>query len=164
MKKLFVGIDNGISGGLSILDESGKLHTLASMPIQRTKKGNEIDVRWIHRWLLDCSEQSESVTVIIEEPAGSKFPKMASSMAGSFHAIRATVELLRLVYHRVTPQQWQKAVLGKLPKGQTKIAALTKARSLWPKETWLESPRCTKPHDGWVDSALIAQYGRMNNL
>jgi len=41
---------------------------------------------------------------------------------------------------------------------------LLKARQLWPDETWLASPRCTKPHDGMIDAALIAEYARISNL
>ncbi len=162
----YIGIDNGITGGLAAIRGDGKPIWLKPMPIQRTKKGNEIDVRAVKNWLdgvLLIHDTTETI-VVIEEPAGSKFPKMASSMAGSFHAIRTVLELMGLAYERVTPQAWQKVMLGKLPKGQTKIAALTRARSLFPKQSWLETPRCTKPHDGMVDAALIAEFGRRNNL
>jgi len=33
-----------------------------------------------------------------------------------------------------------------------------------PDETWLASPRCTKPHDGLIDSALLGEYGRIQRL
>ncbi len=162
--KYYLGIDNGISGGLAMVSQVGVLKHLCTMPIQRTKKGNEVNVRLVKQWMIDSLCDHDSVDIIIEEPAGSRFPKMASSMAGSFHAIRATIEVIGYRYERITPQAWQKFMLGKIPQGQTKIAALTKARSLWPTETWLENLKCKKPHDGLVDAALIAEFGRRNNL
>ena len=52
---------------------------------------------------------------------------------------------------------WQRALLGKVPKGGTKVAALAKARELWPSESWI-APGCRTPHPGYVDAALIAYY------
>lgn len=49
-------------------------------------------------------------------------------------------------------------------KGDTKPRALAKALQLWPGETFLASERCRVPHDGMIDAALIAEYGRINNL
>lgn len=162
--KVYIGIDIGISGGLASLNEDGGILSYMVMPIQRTSKGNEVNVIAVQKWLINCESQSDSQSVIIEEPGGSKFPKMASSMAGSFHAIRAVLDMLELHYNRITPQRWQKAMLGKLPKGQTKIAALTKAKALWPLEKFLPTAKSTKPHDGLVDSLLLAEYARRNNL
>jgi hypothetical protein len=55
-------------------------------------------------------------------------------------------------------------VIGPIAKGDTKPAALAKAKQLWPEETFLASARSTKPHEGIVDAYLIAEYGRMKNL
>jgi hypothetical protein len=52
---------------------------------------------------------------------------------------------------------WQRALLGSVPKGGTKAAALAKARELWPSESWI-APGCRTPHPGYVDAALIAHY------
>jgi hypothetical protein len=52
---------------------------------------------------------------------------------------------------------WQTALLGKIPKGGTKAAALNRARMLWPHESWV-APGCRTPHPGYVDAALIAHY------
>jgi hypothetical protein len=52
---------------------------------------------------------------------------------------------------------WQRALLGSVPKGYTKEAALHTARELWPSESWI-APGCRTPHPGYVDAALIAHY------
>lgn len=159
---IYVGIDNGISGAIAILKEDGSLDTWMPMPIQKTHRGNEVVPKCIHTILWRLKSISP-ITVIIEEPGGSQSAKSASSMAGSFHAIRAVLDILQIRYHRITPQSWQKKMLKCKP-GDTKKAALVIARSLWPEASWLETPRCRTPHDGAIDAALIAEYGRRNNL
>jgi hypothetical protein len=54
--------------------------------------------------------------------------------------------------------EWQRKMLGRVPRGMTKKAALAKARKCWPEEKWLANERCRTPHDGIVDAVLIAQY------
>lgn len=52
---------------------------------------------------------------------------------------------------------WQRGMLGTVPKGGTKAAALAAARSIWPSESWI-APGGRVPHPGYVDAALIAHY------
>jgi len=59
---------------------------------------------------------------------------------------------------RVTPQSWQKAILGKVPKGDTKKYALAKAKATW-SDSFTKNARCKVPHEGLIDAALIALYG-----
>ena len=154
---LIIGIDNGISGGLCAMNQQGQIVELLTMPIQKARKGNEIDVLKIREWIYsDLPDQD--ITVILEEPGGSKSAKAASSMAGSFHAVRCLVMLLGYRFHRITPQSWQKVMTP--GKGDTKAMALTKARELWPQVDFRASDRCKIAHDGLIDAALIAEYGR----
>jgi hypothetical protein len=84
-------------------------------------------------------------------------------MAGSFHAVRAVLEVRGFRHHRVTPHQWQKPMLRCKP-GDTKPVALTLARQLWPEEEWLATEKCKVAHDGGIDAALIAEWGRRNRV
>ena len=58
---------------------------------------------------------------------------------------------------------WQRALLGAVPKGGTKDAALAAARRIWPSESWI-APGGRVPHPGYVDAALIAHYARLRIL
>ena len=153
-----LGVDNGVSGALCLINERGGLSVMRLMPIQTARKGNEIDVVTLKHWLEDHGITSDNTRVIIEEPGGSKSAKAGASMAGSFHALRALFVLRHFSLHRVTPQAWQKKVLGKTS-GDSKAMALTTARQLWPDEGWLPSDRCRVPHDGLIDAALIGLFG-----
>lgn len=165
MTEIYLGIDNGISGGLAALSVTPGAGIIAKcpMPIQKTRKGNEIDIQQVWSWVLRTVPALGGVTVVIEEPGGSKSTCAAASMAASFASLRAMCELKGVRYLRVTPQKWQKAMLNCEP-GQTKPAALTLARSLWPGESWLPTDRCMKPDEGMIDAALIAEYARREKL
>jgi hypothetical protein len=158
-----VGIDNGVTGGLCILPDmtGGSPVAMIPMPVQVTKKGREVDVLAVREWLGAFGPWS-MMRVIIEEPGGSKSASAAASMAHSFGALRGAFAWGGIPVIRITPQRWQKDILGKC--ADTKAAALTKARELWPSETWLASARCRVANDGLVDSALIAEFARRNRL
>lgn len=157
MTTSIIGIDNGITGGVAVISaKHGLIIDAFPMPIQRARKGNEIDIRSLYERLETVRRNSEWW---IEEPGGSKSAKAAASMAGSFHALRGMIELCHYRWHRITPAAWQKAMIPGA-KGDTKQRALAAARMLWPDEKWLATDRCRIPHDGMIDAALIAEYGR----
>lgn len=160
---IYIGIDNGLSGGIVAVERPGVIEKIWTMPTRGKSKGNEVDgeitASFFDTWMRD------EITVIIETPG--KFAKgvqAISSMWDSYGCIRGILESRGIRHHRITPQSWQKAMLVGCKKGDTKPAAYARARQLWPSETWLASPRCSKPHDGMIDAALIAEYGRIKNL
>jgi hypothetical protein len=155
---VIVGIDNGLSGGLVALSEMGPIVSMLVMPIKEAKKGNEIDPVKVWGWLKELGPR-EQITVVIEEPGGSKSASAARSMAGSFHTLRTICEIKGLCYHRITPQRWQKELLA-CGSGDTKKAALVIAKHRWPDDSFLATKRSKVPHSGLVDAALIAEYWR----
>jgi len=155
----WVGVDNGTSGSISILGQCGQLITWFPMPIKKHKGTNEVDAVSLMNELFNYPRNTTCFAV--EEPIGAKSYRAAVSMAASFHAIRAYVELTyspaRLT--RVHAKEWQKDILGKIPKGgDTKEIALRKARELWPDEDWIWGKRCRVPHGGAVDATIIAYW------
>jgi len=163
---MYIAFDNGVSGAIAAISEShGKLIDRCPMPITKARKGNEIDVREVHLWISFVTGGNLSnATYIIEEPGGSKSAKAAASMHGSFHAIRALLDVKFLRWHRVTPQAWQKFMLPGCATGDTKPRALAKARQLWPEEKWMKTARCKTPSPDMIDAALIGEYARLKNL
>jgi hypothetical protein len=158
-----VGIDNGVSGGLAYL-ENGKVRATLPMPTVKARKGNEIDVYAVDRFLFVTSPR----LVVIEEPGGSKSARAATSMAGSFHALRTICVVRGIPYERITPQIWQKVMLPGCKAGETKQRALEAAKRLWPEADWRGTERSKVPHDGLIDAALIAMWairaGYLNDL
>ena len=161
MITLHVGIDNGISGALVALSPHSQIVSMLPMPILKARKGNEVDVATVWHWLDNLCR--DKLTVVIEEPGGSKSAKAATSMAGSFHALRTICVLKDIRWHRITPQIWQKEILPGCKAGDTKPRALAQVRQLWPDESFVPTG-CRVPNDGMIDAALIAEYGRRKNL
>lgn len=162
----YLGIDNGISGGIVALsDHPGPPIGMSKMPTKRHRSRNEIDLIKFDSWL-ECvtGGRAYNFRFIIEEPNNSRNASTAYSVASSFHALRGYLEAKGYSWHRITPQSWQKSMLGKVPAGGTKDAAVAKAREIWPSESWLASPRCSKPHEGLIDAALIAEHARRLKL
>ena len=164
MNRIIIGIDNGLNGALVALsDHPGPPIHFAVMPTRGKSKGNEVNAELV--WCFLDSWDRDCITVILETP-GKHSPgaQALCSMWDSYGAIRGVLESRGIRHVRITPQAWQKVMLPGCAKGDTKPAALAKARQLWPGEDWLASPRCTKPHDGMIDAALIAEYGRLLKL
>lgn len=157
---LVLGADNGLAGGLCIASGSLILAKIP-MPVKNAKKGREVDVLAVWDWLYETvqSHNLDKLHAVVEEPGGAKSYKAAVSMAASFHALRSVFELKKIKLTRITPQQWQKKLLN-AKKGDTKPAALRLATKIWPDENWLRNPRCTSPHDGMIDAALICHYAQ----
>jgi len=167
MTHIYIGIDNGLTGGLVALsDHPGPPIEMIVMPTRGKTNGNEVDAKEVYFILSALSGGlSGRITVILETP-GKHSPgaQALCSMWDSYGAIRGVLESRGIRHHRITPQAWQKKMLPGCAKGDTKPAALAKARQLWPQENWLATPRSTVAHGGLIDAALIAEYGRISNL
>jgi len=151
-----IGIDNGLKGGIvALCPESGTLIDKTAMPVVEYLGRKEADVGEVLRWIsyFDCCG------VGIEEPPHHT-PSAAAmrSLSLSFGLITGTLKQAGFAPCRITVHEWQKAILGKVPAGHTKPAALAKAQELWPDTDWRESTRHKIPHDGMIDAALIARY------
>ena len=163
---IYLGIDNGISGGLVAISDVAGLPPIAmlTMPPMAARRATEIDILAVDRWVRALAAGNSGLTVVIEEPGGSQSSKAARSMEGSFQALRAMCQLRNLRWHRITPQSWQRVMLPGCKAGETKARALAAARALWPGEKWLATERSTKPHEGLIDGALIAEHARRQKL
>ena len=167
MSMIYIGIDNGVTtGGMVAIGQCGSIIAMSPMLKRKWRSRNELDIGATKEWFhMVCDGWPENATFVIEEPNNSRNASTAYSVASCFHALRGLIESKSLAkFRRITPQSWQKAMLRKFAAGDSKIAALEKARESWPDESWLASKRCSTPHPGMIDAALIAEYGRTKNL
>lgn len=164
---IYIGIDNGLSGGVVAIGPcAGTAPILvAKMPVHLVDDAREIDTGALHGML---GELDGPATVGVEEcPMHSRDKLAMRSMALSYGLILGVLERFKArgwTIHRVkagnSKAGWQRGMLGgNIPQGQTKKQAAVAAGSIWPEETWI-FPRCTKPHDGCIDAALIAEWLR----
>lgn len=162
----YIGIDNGLDGGI-VAVKDGALFTQTVMPVRKLGKGREVDILTMDIYL---GSFSGPVTVILENASKHSAGTLAlCSTWFTFGMIRSLLEVRGFRHEIVNPQVWQKQfwTRPKMPKDQkfdTKAAALNAANKLWPMHDWTKSERATKPHDGMIDAALLAEYGRRNNI
>ena len=173
--QIFFGIDCGMDGAIARLDTSGQIEELRQMPTLKKGKGRKIDVAELAQSLelakytlgIDSLRKPIArLTVVIEDPGGHA-PSAAGlrSMTYSFAVAEAACIIRRIRHEIVYAKAWQAEFWKrpKMPKGQkfdTKAAALQTARKLWPEQDWTHSERAQKPHEGFIDAALIAEWGR----
>lgn len=156
---MIVGIDNGLDGGLcAISKQDASIIDYTAMPTFERKEKREIDVIAIREWLRDINIK-KGHDIVIEEPLKhAKSSQAMRSMGISFGTLAALARLIGHEPYCMEVRDWHKPMLGRFKKGQSKIAALKKARQLEPDELWLKNDRCRTPHDGIIDAYLIAYF------
>ena len=158
----YVGIDNGINGGLAIIGPVRGAPPVAvlRMPV----KAGQVDVLAVLEWL----EAHVTPAVIgVESPC--HVMKQIQSMRSLAINYGLLLGCLRIRYRNFPTKivevdahsstSWQKVILGKVPKGETKAYALAAAKCIWPDESFIPSG-CRTPHDGIIDAVLIAEFLR----
>ena len=160
---MIIGIDNGLDGGLCALSRfNGSVISYRPMPCYKRKGKREIDVVAVYRWVEDFHTE---LLVAVEEPLKhARSSQAVRSMGISFGQLIAMCRLKGIPFVPVDVHDWQKKMLGLVPKGQTKAYALKAVKELWPDEEWLATERSSVAHDGIVDAALLAKYALTCNL
>ena len=128
------------------------------------KKGKhirEIDSRKLIAILDSIEGNREETTVFFEQcPFHADKALTMRSMAMSAGKILAILEAKNFKVVRILSYDWQPEILGKVPRGKTKEYAEAAAKIIWPMESFLESKNHKVPNTGFIDAALIAEYGR----
>jgi hypothetical protein len=172
--KIFIGIDPGLKGGIAILIPD-KPPLLSVMPLLAKV---EIDVKKV----LELIYIGRNVHIIIED-VHSIFGASASanfSFGFGCGSLFTVLKLANVPFTKVSPKQWQKEMwqgvkpieinTGKKNKDgspkykiDTKATSLLSATRLFPNINFMASERSKIPHDGIIDSLLMAEYGRRKN-
>lgn len=161
--KTYVGIDNGVSGTISVLSGHGQVMLHTATPTRREqdytkakKQVTRVDAPALCQALELSRPPSEAWLAIIERPFIN--PRMFNTSLSAIRALEATLialEVLALPYMYIDERKWRKELLPKGLKGtpELKRAAVDVARRLFPN---------TETTD--ADSLLIAEYARRNRL
>lgn len=153
--KIVCGIDNGVSGSLVLLSPHGLIIDKIVMPVRESHGMRVPDVELVYDFIQhNCAW---CCTVFCERPIGSKSYRAGLSMNVCFQLLADTFRNYN--FNPITAKTWQKELLGKIPSGDTKPAALAKAKEIWPDEDWRTNKRCKVANNNLVDAALIGYYG-----
>ena len=167
MEKIYIGIDNGASGSVGIIEPTGSQFLLtpikSEMSFQKSKssKINRIDFQKLYDLLKEEKELGYTICIRIERPMINPTRFQASiSAARSLEATLIIFELLELSYEYCDSKQWQKVLLPAGLKGseEQKKASMDIGIRLFPEHKELIS----KHKD--ADGLLIAEWARRAQL
>lgn len=157
----FLGLDPGLSGAVALIDEDAKVLWLDDMPtLKLTKSKRELDTREFCDWLegeAGCMLTTRSpIRATIEMPGvrpGQSAQSGVKTGIGWGQLVGVLVAL-KIPHEVVTPQRWQKAILGKVEKG----AAKDRSRAFCQREYPSADLGKRKTQDR-SDALCIARYG-----
>ena len=152
-RRITVGIDNGLTGGLVAVNE-GNLVAQLALPV---RDGDLCAGEFIRR--IQGLGYPYQLNIVIEEPG--KFAPGVFALCSTwkiFGQMTGALTAHGYMYQTVAPRSWQSKILGKIPKGQTKQFALDCYVRIFDRQPPTKSDKSKKPHDGIVDASLIATY------
>lgn len=160
---LYGGIDPGLKGGVTFLDREGENKLMLPMP----------DI-YEFRALLSRIHKAYQIKHVFLEKAQAMPRQGVSSMfnyGNHFGQLQGILISLEIPYTLIPPQEWQKQMFkGSKEKNSAgvkidpKVRALEIVRRLFPRESFLATLKSKKPHDGMIDSTLLAECCRRRIL
>jgi hypothetical protein len=149
-----IGCDPGLDGGLAAITPEGL--NLRVMPAVAVGKRRQLDEQAIVRWLMGFPAANTRVFIELVASRPKQGVVAMFSFGTGWGLVRGICAGLGLSYELVRPQEWQ----GEMLKGQPEGSEYLVASHLWPNAEWRASERAVKAHDGLLDAALIAEFGR----
>jgi hypothetical protein len=153
-----VGIDPGLNGGIVAIRRRGIEYKTAMPRLKTGDKGQ--DLKAISEFFNDNKRRIGLVCLELVHSMPKQGVKSTFTFGRVFGQIEGIVAAHGLECTLVRPREWQKEV-HKGFEGTPKERSLQAAKKLFPKEDFRKSNRARVPHDGIVDAALIALWGRM---
>lgn len=162
---IFIGIDPGLTGAVSIIDHQG-VRAIFDLPTMQApevgpdaKVQRKIDGRKLCDLLLQNCPAGEGAPTVIIEKVGTMGGKnnavqTQGALLRTLGAIESVVECLRFQVHYVAPKKWKKLYLLKADKAES----LEKARGLYPAAAG-DLAR-VKDHNR-AESLLLAHWGKV---
>ena len=166
MSKTYIGIDNGVSGGIGIITPAEQVAFIPTPTISQqnyTKtKGNISRLNFEKFWdIMEDQMQDHDCMVILERPMVNpgRF-KATISAVRCLEAQLIVLESLKIPYMYVDSKEWQKEMLPSGIKGSTELkkASLDIGTRLFPQF----EKEIKKQKD--ADALLIAEYARRKGL
>ena len=164
MGNLYVGVDLGKKGGITVINERKEIVFCNVMPIIPGKKP-DYDRNEIATFFKNIMGEHK-VFCVLEKNVIIPMKNSAVAIAsmaycrGIFEGIFATLEI---PYQVVSPKQWQEEILRGLDRSDTKQAGILYCQRAYPNEDFRASERCKNIHDGKTDSLCMALYAWKND-
>lgn len=156
----YLGIDPGLSGAMALLSFEGELNSVIDMPtLGTTATRRVLDEHRILEFLRFAQEIAPGGPLRAVVERAMVMPGQGSSSGlkigtgyGILLGMLSALSISRVI---VTPQVWQKAMLGQCPKGTSKDRARARAQELFPK-----ADLGKRKSQDRSDALLLALYGQ----
>ena len=170
---MYIGVDPGNDGGLSLIDSVGKAIEYERMP----------NITGIERFFRNATRtgNGQRLICVFEQHKGGKAgisSAAAHKSAGMYYGMIqmvCTVHDIKMIC--VTPQEWKSYynLINRTKKGvvkpsdkekrdMAKAASIELCKQHFRGINLLATPRCSNEHDGIAESLLLASYGRLKRL
>lgn len=161
----YVGIDNGVTGSVAIVDINGVAHKYTRTPTfeeqdytKKVKRLHRIDTMLLYQILM---RRDGGAKVVIERPMVN--PMRFVATASALRALEATLIVVQGTLHLpvifIDSKEWQKVMLPQGVKGEDlKRASVEVGTRLFP--NYADVIRA----QGDADGLLIAEYARRSHL
>jgi hypothetical protein len=164
MKRIYIGIDPGLSGAIVGLDPDGKLLFFSDTPVIGESRKRKINlqelVRLLSSELEKHSEKEDGVwdaLCTIESVHSMPGQGVSSSFkfGQSLGCAEGVLQALGIPWQSVTPIRWKRALMtGAGPFKEKSTSVLVASR------IWQNLPMPRKMDHNRAEAALLAEYGR----
>lgn len=152
-KRLYIGLDPGAKGAITLINEDGTLFKNIDIP----KVGTNYDLREINKVVAE--HEIHFGCVEHQQVFGKEGIVSAFKIGFGYGILVMTLESNNISYEEVRPQAWKK-MFGLINKD--KAASVRAAQKLFPTGQFV-GPKGGL-YDGRAESALIAEYARRRHL
>jgi len=161
---LYLGIDNGLSGGIVVLNDNADIVYKTVMPVTNSDK-REYDIKTLKEVfkqirVLDCNVIAGLEKAYVRPVQGIR---AAFSTGYGFGIMQALLESNEIGYEIINPTVWMKDVFEGNYRKEEKKQSILWAQRKWPKENWLPTVKSKMASDGLTDAAGIAFYIYLRN-
>lgn len=155
---LYIGIDNGLNGGIAIIDDKQEIINLKPMPIIKGIK-THYDIITISDLFKTTSQFCKCYVMLEKSHVRPISGKRASFMTGyGYGLMQGILTTLGISYEIVNPKEWQEEILKGMNTGDTKTDSIMFCKRKYPNVKLTPTERSTKPHDGMSDALCMAVY------
>ena len=154
---IFVGIDNGLNGGIVVLDNDGKVIEVYNMPVLKLEK-TEYDVQELASILSNIQHAYKDIIVGLEKAHVRPVQGIRAAFTTGYGLglMQGILQSLKVSYEVVNPTVWMKCVFeGNYSKENKKYSTIWASRR-YPDVDWKQGKK--NIHDGLTDSCAIAFY------
>jgi len=166
--KYFLGIDLGLKGCMSLLNENKKLISCEPIPIIQVlvnkKMRNQYDISSINAIIKAWINDYNIVKIGFERLRGmpNQASQVAFSLGGATMLFKTLATVYKIFFVEIEARMWQKKIFGGLgiqySSKTTKQASIQAAKQIFPGFCFKRTEKCRVDSSDMTDSSLIGLY------